>query len=1409
MNLKSLASAPAAIAALVAVSVTAGAIDRQTTWADYWENQAVFAVNKEKAHATTVPYPSAADVKADADFYATPWVATKSSRVMSLNGTWKFNFVDEPSKRPLDFFAEGFDASGWDDIPVPSNWEMHGYDHPMYLNTRYPFNDNPPYIERRPGSSGFGLNPVGSYLTSFTVPDSWSGNELFLNFEGIYSAAYVWVNGRFAGYTQASNTDHEFDITDLARTGANTLAVQVFRWCDGSYIENQDMFRMSGIYRNVTLTARPKVFVRDHYITSALNPAADYKSGTLNLALELDNRSDAEAAVSAEAVLMAPDGSVAGTLSGTTTVSIGAGATQTANLSLALGNLSLWTAETPELYTLVVSLKDAAGSELEAFSTKYGFRHIEIANSAVLINGKKVYFKGVNRHDTDPLLGRAVTTESMLQDVIMMKQNNINTIRSSHYPNAARMYAMFDHFGLYNMDEADLECHPRRSLSDDASWIPAFVDREERMVLRDRNHPSVIFWSLGNEAGAGANFRACYDAVRTLDPRIIHYEGFGVNTYSDLTAKMYPSYDELVSTDRNASESRPHFVTEYAHAMGQAIGNLKDYWDYIEQSRRIIGGCIWDWVDQGICHPDEIASGSIRGYYTGYDFPGPHQGNFCNNGILGPDRKPTAKLAEVKAVHQWIKMSDFNPEAKTVRVENTYDFIDLSDFEIHWKRGAESGVITDFNLASETSGTLTLPYTAPCPDGSEMLLDIEFVTRKASPWAEAGHVVARAQFAEGTHTLATKSPAQTAGSLTLSGTNPLTVAGNGFALVFDGDGRLVSMKYNGTDYIHNGRGPAFDNVRWIENDVPDGGSEPSSLTNVGFTFTGMDVEPLEGDASAAKAVKITSAYTADGFCDYTLTYTVFADGVVDLEAEFRPKSSDIDRMGLSMSLMPGLENVEYFARGPWSNYVDRKNGVFADLYKTTVSDMREHFVRPQSMGNREDLRSLRLSAPDGFGMLVETEGRVNFSALHFTENDLLAARHDFELSPRDEIIVHFDYMQRGLGNGSCGPATMNKYRIPSSGTYAYKLRFTPQLTPGAGYSVPQGSSCAAFLTSLSTEGAFDSELDYTAASAPDGLYTMIADCTATIGAGPTVLKAATDRPVRAMAAWIDLDRDFRFSDAERLAADADGRLTIDIPATAKGGSYRLRVALSDADGVPAPDGPLASGRVYDFNLTVVPAGGSADYVNPSGSMHSAGQAWVKAITTEGADNDIDCRFTSKPDAFFTLLDQTVVAQPGATFGLHLSANQAGPASTTTVYQDLRYNFAVIYADFYGTGEWEQLATVGKRFSGGEVLANYNTVMEIDQRVTVPLNAPSGAGRLRVIYQNAWRDLEGPNAQNVYEGVAYDIPLRISARTDIVDLIAPADASDSAGRTVYDLQGRRVASASRPGIYIVNGRKILK
>ena len=1015
----------------------------------YWEDETIFAENKETGVATYMPYENEAAMLADAAYYATPWTTPVNNRYQSLNGTWKFHFVPEPSQRPTEFFKEDFDVNAWDEIPVPSNWEMHGYDRPIYNNVEYPHSNTPPFIKARPGfndgGKNYGINPVGSYVRTFEVPENWDGRRTFIHFGGIYSAAFVWLNGEYVGYTQGSNNVAEFDITKFLKKGSNKLAVQVFRWCDGSYLECQDMFRMSGIFRDVYLYNVPKASVRDHYITSTLD--GERKNATMNIQLTIDNRDFCPEGKQIKLALY----DTAGKLVATDTMRQAMKAKIAAleiNATLNVNNIALWSAEKPNLYTLRVVQMDEQGNEEMAFSTKYGFRDIVIKNSIVYINGERVFFKGVNRHDTHPLYGRAVDTESMLQDVLLMKQNNINTIRTSHYPNAARMYAMFDHFGLYCCDEADLEDHANQSISDRESWIPSFVDRIDRMVLRDRNHASVVMWSLGNEAGNGNNFGPCYDACYKLDNRPVHYEGtrsngnYGGGRFSDFYSKMYPGQAWMKQNTNNLD--KPMFICEYAHAMGNAIGNLREYWEHIENSNSCIGGCIWDWVDQAIYEPREIKD-SIYRLHTGYDYPGPHQGNFCSNGVIPATRHESAKLKEVKAAHQFIKFTlegvDKKNNTATIKIKNTYNFTNLNEFCLVYEIMKNGKVVSSkkTKLPAAASGeevTLTLKLSKAAIEkaekqGIETMLNLSVVHREAQLFAKAGHEVAIKQY-----TLVERAPLATiapAGEALMqtSALHEIKIGNSKVAVTFDPEtGLLTNLAFNGKEIISNGQGFLYDNHRWIENDR-------FWNTSNGLEAKGTcTVEAVDGNT----VVKTTRK---GSLCDTEINYTIYPQGIVDVDAKFIPHTTELRRAGLVCGIDSTLKNVAYYAYGPWENSNDRIDGVAVGRYTTTVAEMPEHYVKPQSTGNREGLRELILTNDKGEGVKIETEGKVSFSALQFTDKDLMDGQHTWELTPRPYTVLHLDAFMRGIGNASCGHdvGTMPIYCVPNQ-PMSYKLRIS-------------------------------------------------------------------------------------------------------------------------------------------------------------------------------------------------------------------------------------------------------------------------------------------------------------------------------------------------------------------------------
>ena len=1049
-------------------------------------NQSKVSDHKEDAHATFIPYASVEQMKADAKHYAEPWQQPDESKAeyINLNGTWKFKYVAGTSSGPgaSEFYAKDLNDNSWADIRVPLSWEMANYGKPVYTNVGYPFKNNPP--DANTGMSDYGVtdhNATGFYRRTINIPETWKDKRVFVHFDGVYSATVVWVNGKYVGYSQDSNTDAEFDITDFVTTGDNQLSVRVYRWCDGSYLEGQDMWHLSGIHRDVYLVATPKVFVADHYITSSLN--SDATSGSMSVKLTVDNRNNTSATKTLQVSLLDRDGKQIAT--GTETYS----GTAKAEKTITFGNLSSlhpWSAEDPYLYTVVVSQKDENGAEEMAFSTKYGFKTVTISGTQLLVNGKRIFVKGVNTQDTHPEYGRAIDMETMLKDIKMMKQANVNTIRTSHYPRQPKMYAMMDAFGMYCVNEANVECHGNQGLASNSSWKTAITDREVRMVKRDRNHPSVLFWSLGNECGDATNFSSAKTEMKKYDnSRPIFYCNEDKNvSYSDLHSNMYPTVDGTSSKSSGAN-GKPYFICEYAHAMGQAVGNLKEYWDVIEKSTGIIGGCIWDWVDQSIYNPEKLANNqkkkSENGFnywVSGYDYNSTSgvdygfQGNFLNNGIVTPDRTWTGKLSEVKKVYQYVKFSDFSASEKSVKIENKYAFMPISsdNFEIGYrvmKDGylVENGKLESFNtIDAGSSANVKLPIKTSADNSAEYLVNVELRVKKPTTanvadwtsWAEEGYSIADEQFSLSNATIGLPElPSYTSagGSLSVSGNTVSGTDNNGkeYSISFS-NGKMTSWTYDGKSLIN--AGPDFnsyrevDNDRWISSPYEDSSSlrVTSALRKSGNNAT-MSVN---GSATG---------------CSYTTNYTFYPDGTVDMKVTFSPSeipSSSwnkddkkyLARIGLGMQFASGFENVEFYARGPRSNYSDRKTGSYLGRFTTTVDDMVDEMIHPQTFGDHEDLRELILTNKTaGVQLGVKVGGRASFSLSHYDEKNWCKGTntmwqtnlHWYDLTRDSQVYAHFDYMQRGLGNNSCGgDKFLSKYLCPTSGSYTYTLRFKPQ-----------------------------------------------------------------------------------------------------------------------------------------------------------------------------------------------------------------------------------------------------------------------------------------------------------------------------------------------------------------------------
>lgn len=1002
-----------------------------------WENQNVFAINKEDGHATFIPFANMKEMIAD-PAYRRPWKRTRSSRYLLLNDNWKFNWVKQPEERPKDFYRINYDVSQWNEIPVPSNWEMHGYGTPIYTNITYPFRNNPPFIQ---GQRGYTVekepNAVGSYRHEFNLPENWSDKEVFIHFDGVYSAMYLWINGKKVGYSQGANNDARFNITQYVQPGKNQVAVEVYRWSDGSYLEDQDMFRLSGIHRDVYLVATPKVQLRDIHLTSVLS--SRYDKAELHVKSKIRNHGRTIRNGSIRISLLDETGKNLRQII-TETGALAAGKEIVVNSKGSIRDPKLWSAENPYLYTVNIELLDENGKVTETTTQQYGFRHIEIRNKKVFINGMLTLFKGANRHDTHPQYGKAIPVESMIEDILLFKRHNLNTIRTSHYPNDPKMYGLFDYYGLYVMDEADQECHGNMSLTANPAWEAAFVDRMVRMVERDKNHPSVIFWSLGNESGGGCNAVAEYKAAKAIDDRPIHYEG--MNDVADIDSRMYPSIEGMIAQDKEP-RNKPYFLCEYAHAMGNAVGNLEEYWDYIEyHSDRMIGGCIWDWVDQALNKPGEAKD---HLYFGGSFGDTPNDNDFCCNGLVTADRRITPKLLEVKKVYQYIsfKMNDKN----SVELHNRYTTHNMTHFNLHYTLEKNGSVIKEeeFGLPDGKPNerrTIHVPLQRYLTDpDAEYFVNFEVKLKRDCVWASAGHVVATEQFALNDKVnmpaeITTNIPSNEVLKTYEEERRYVRFENCNCGVSFDmATGQMTGLRYGEQEVLHRQRGLEFNWYRSVNND-------PRHWTNTQIVLQDFSWT-LSENKKSVKVIAQLEAMVGKISVPHTITYTIHGNGAIDVEASFKTGANfNLPRLALQTSLNPVLNKITWFGRGPMENYQDRKNAAYVGLYSTTVEDMREHYARAQSMGERCDARWLMLTDSSGKGVRIVSVGTIDFSAQHYTDRDLWQVKynHDLENIRCAEVILNLDCVQRGLGNASCGPGPRPKYEIKKDSVYQYAFR---------------------------------------------------------------------------------------------------------------------------------------------------------------------------------------------------------------------------------------------------------------------------------------------------------------------------------------------------------------------------------
>jgi len=1009
-----------------------------------WENPTLLGKNKEPARATFLSYPDAESALKGGE-----------NRI-SLNGEWSFRWVGKPSDAPEGFEKDGYDVSKWRTIPVPSCWEMQGYGIPIYTNVAYPYPARPPFIPHD-------YNPVGCYKREFELPESWNGRQVNIQFGGVYSFFYLWINGKEVGFSKDSKLPAVFDISAYLQPGKNTVAARVYRWCDGSYLEDQDMFRFSGIFRDVWLESKPRLHIRDFAFKTDFD--AMFVDANLTVDAMVENR-DSETQRSTRVELSLYDASgravKAPNLAAGDSGPLPPRQEGKVTLTASVPHPRKWSAEDPYRYTAVLTLKDQNGKVVEAVPVKIGFRKVQIVDGVFKINGKPVRLKGVNRHEHDMDNGRTVSRDLMLKDVLMFKRFNINALRMSHYPNDEKMYELCDEYGIYVIDEANVESHGmgydlNYTLGNKPEWTAAHVDRTVRMVIRDRNHPCVVMWSLGNEAGSGLCFEASAKAVRELDrSRPIHYER--MNEVADVDSVMYPGVDWLKQIAKRTSP-KPFFLCEYAHAMGNAVGNLKEYWDVIESSPGMMGGCIWDWVDQGLReYSDEDAGpdGQRKWYFAyGGDYDDmPNDGNFCCNGVTTPDRQITPKLLEVKKVYQPVDFKAEELKEGKVRITNEFAFTNLSEFDLVWSVSEDGevkqkGVIPAASIEPGKSAVVTVPFSRPTPKpGSELFLRVAYQLKKPTAWAEAGHEIASEQFALPLPLVAPAvQPLDGAQDLSIQEDN---ASNDQFAITFD--------KSSGTirEYVFKGKkmiveGPKIqvyraltDNDNWLRDSFAKSGL--SKLTHRCLSWKAETLSP--------KAVRYTAEVEAIGFKGngfiQTVSYTVLADGAVCVHNKIEPKGNLplLPKLGVRMTVDGALGALKWLGRGPSESYPDRKTSCDIGLYSGDVKDQYVAYVRPQENGNKEDVRWASLSSQDGTGLLIVPSSPLAMTFTHFLPEDLDQARHRqgqtkrySPLVPHKDIFVSIDYKQMGLGGASCGPGPLPQYILrPEPVEYGYTIR---------------------------------------------------------------------------------------------------------------------------------------------------------------------------------------------------------------------------------------------------------------------------------------------------------------------------------------------------------------------------------
>lgn len=1016
------------------------------------QNSNVLQKNRTESRSYFIPFSSEEN--------ALTYERGRSDRFKLLNGMWKFHFAENPYEAPADFHKESFDISGWDNVQVPHHWQMQGYDRPHYTNVNYPFPVDPPNVLTD--------NPTGSYRREFHVPETWTGEQIFVRFEGVDNSFHLWVNGEAVGYNEGSRIPAEFNITDHIRSGTNTLAVRVYKWSKSSYIEDQDMWWLSGIFRDVYLLTRPNVHIRDTFIRTVLDQ--DYHDAELEMDVDLTNKTD-QSADGLQIKYRLLDGQMNDVISGSKK-DISVNDQSKLTISVPVENPRKWSAEDPYLHHVVICLKDGQGRVIETLAHKVGFRSVELKNGLVLVNGVAVMFKGVNRHDNHPELGRAVTLEDMRKDIILMKQGNVNAVRTAHYPNDPQFYDLCDEYGLYVIDEADLETHGFEvignihQLSDDSEWEAAYVDRMERMVERDKNHPSIVMWSLGNESGYGVNHNAMYDWTHQRDvTRLVHYEGeCRVIPYSednstkeprssDIFSSMYTNIANLEKIGDRSDYTKPHIICEYAHAMGNGPGAFKEYWETFYEYDRLQGGFVWEWADHGI--RKQTADGAKYFGYGGDFGDEPNDYNFVLDGLVMPDRTPSPGYFEHKKVIEPVKVHEFDLKAGRISIENRHDFISLDHLKLAWNVEVDGVIIQNGTLPLEDIGPgssreLTIPYQLPekLVPGADYWLNVQFTLAADANWANTGHEVAWAQFElpQKSKVDCVKSNDMALAGLEMKESDRrIYVGGADFELVFDTiTGQMESWYHEGLSMIDTGPKLQFwramtDNDHrsariWKQHGVHWLVERTDSVS--------WDVSDDRTKATVQVVKRVAPPILAWGI-DVELTYSIYGDGDVYVDVAGVPSGDapeTLPRIGLEMTIPKTIDHVKWYGRGPGESYIDTKEANRFGVYDKRVDELMTNYVYPQENGNRTDVGWASFTNMHGMGLL--TSGTNNFSAHRYSVEDFDRAQHTHELTEKDEVHVHLDYQQHGIGSASCGPDVLPKYELRTD-NFNFSIRLKP------------------------------------------------------------------------------------------------------------------------------------------------------------------------------------------------------------------------------------------------------------------------------------------------------------------------------------------------------------------------------